>query len=229
MQKFFVVLVSAFLLFGSEAAVFAQAVRLEVRAVADETPDSRMPELVRRGSRTEELAPKLRLEATVSAVRPAPTTATLEWYVIGRTTAEAVKAGRAPNTAVMMQSSRESVTVKPAPGTKTSFFAYGPGQVRNGAEGIGWLVRLVGADGRLIDARGSNAQIAALARDPARLAALVNASGTAKGAEDADGDLPLELVEKIKADAEKNWPGNPEMQAFEIKNKLDHHRKAYRK
>ena len=41
--------------------------------------------------------------------------------------------------------------------------------------------------------------------------------------------MPLEIVAKIKADAEKNWPGNPEMQAWEIKQMTEFHKSAYKK
>lgn len=207
-------------------ALHAQSARLDVKIVSDASADIRMSEKVRRGTKTDENAPKLRLDATAYSSAGKPFQANLEWYVFGKTTAEGKQAGRTADL-VVMQSSKEAVTVKPAPGAKTSFFAYAPGQIRDGAQGIGWIVRLVGADGRLLDARVSSTPFLPLARDHARLGALV----AAKNQTGASGDteVPLEILAKIKADAEKNWPGNPEMQAFEIQNKIDAHKAAYRK
>ncbi len=207
-------------------ALHAQSARLDVKVASDASADIRMSEMVRRGTKTDENAPKLRLDATAYSSAGAPFQANLEWYVFGKTTAEGKQAGRTADV-VVMQASKEAVTVKPAPGAKTSFFAYAPGQIRDGAQGIGWIVRLVGADGHLLDTRVSSTPFLPLARDTARLGALVAAKNPAGGSGEAD--VPLEVLAKIKADAEKNWPGNPEMQAFEIKNKIDAHKAAYGK
>lgn len=204
----------------------AQSARLDVKVVTDVSGDIRMSEMVRRGTKIDANAPKLRLDATAYSSAGAPFQANLEWYVFGKTTEEGKQAGRKAEL-VLMQSSKEAVTVKPAPGAKTSFFAYAPGQIRDGAEGIGWIVRLVSADGRLLDARVSSTPFAPLSRDQARLGALVAAKN--QGGATGDAEVPLEVLAKIKAEAEKNWPGNPEMQAFEIKNKIDAHKAAYGK
>lgn len=201
----------------------AQSARLDVKVVNNASADIRMSEMVQRGTKTEENAPKLRLDATVFSPSGAPFQANLEWYVFGKTTEEGKRAGRTADL-VLMQLSKEAVTVKPAPGARTSFFVYAPGQVWDGAQSIGWIVRLTGADGRLLDTRVSSTPFIPLARDQARLGAFVaarNQSGTG-----GEAGVPLEVLARIKAEAEKNWPGNPEMQAFEIKNKIDAHKAA---
>lgn len=216
--------VSGMLLGGD---LHAQSARLDVKVVTDVTADIRMSEQVRRGTKTDTNAPALRLDATVLTPSGAPFQANIEWYVFGRVTEEGKQAGRTVSTFTLMQMSKEAVTAKPAPGSRTSFFAYGPGQVRDGAKSEGWIVRLVSADGKLLDARASATPYVALAKDQARLAAFVAARQ--KAGANGEVDIPLEVLAQIKAEAERNWPGNPEMQAFEIKNKTDAHKAAYRK
>jgi hypothetical protein len=207
----------------------AQAVRLDIKAITDAAPPSKVPEIVRNGSRTEALAPTLRLEATVTGLAAGAVQTTLEWYVFGRATPQASEKARAAAQVVVMQFGKETVGPRGGQAVKTSFFAYAPGQVRDGAEGIGWMARLLSADGRVLDARGSHTQFTGLAREQARLTAFLNAKANQQPASPDEAGVPRELVDRIKADAEKNWPGNPEMQAFEIKNKLEHHRRAYAK
>jgi hypothetical protein len=206
----------------------AQGVRLDVRATVGPA-DTKMPEIVRNATKIEAIAPKLRLEATISTAAKVPFPATIEWYVFGKITDEAKQAGRTSGAEwTVMQSSKEAVSVKPPLGAKSTIFAYGPGQVRNGARSEGWLVRLVSTDGRVLDAKASAPNLLALARDQTRLSALVAAKPTGD-ASGGDPELPLEVIARIKAEAEKNWPGNPEMQAIEIKNKTDYHKSAYKK
>jgi hypothetical protein len=208
--------------------LLAQGVRLDVRATFD-AGDTKMPEIVRNATKTEAIAPKLRLEATVATVAKVPLQATIEWFVFGKITDEARLAGRTSAAEwTVMQSSKEAVAVKPPSGAKSTIFAYGPGQIRNGVRSEGWLVRLTSADGRVLDAKASAANFLALARDPARLGALLTTKPTGDG-QTGEPELPLEVIARIKAEAEKNWPGNPEMQAIEIKNKTDYHKSAYKK
>ena len=208
----------------------AQSARFDVRVLGDAASESRMSQMVRNGTKVDPNAPKLRLEATASTPAGAPFQATVEWYVLGRITEEGKQAGRAVTEITLMQSSKETVTVKPQPGTKTTFFAYMPGQIHNGTKSEGWVVRLMSADGKVIDAKASAVPLLALGRDQSRLDALVAAKTHAETAgANGDVDLPLEVLARIKAEAEKNWPGNPEMQAFEIKNKVDAHKAAYRR
>ncbi|MHA3771053.1 hypothetical protein ACXR0O_05880 [Verrucomicrobiota bacterium sgz303538] len=216
------------LLFAGELR--AQSGRLDVRVLGDAASDTRMSQMVRNGTKVDSNAPKLRLEATVSTPAGAPFQATVEWYVLGRVTEEGKQAGRTAAEMTLMQASKEAVTVKPLPGSKTTFIAYQPGQVRNGARSEGWIARLVNADGKVIDEKASTAPFLTLGRDQARLDALLATKAKAETAgANGDVDLPLEVLAQIKAEAEKHWPGNPEMQAYEIKNKVDAHKAAYRK
>ncbi len=216
---------------SSAAYAQAQSARLEVKVLGAARSDSPIPLKVQNATKTSANAPQLKLEATALTMSAAPLSATLEWYVLGRATGAANPAGAAPASAlVLMQSSKEAISAKPAPGAKTAFFAYGPGQVRNDARSKGWIARLVAADGRLLDLKASDARFATLGRDPAQLAALANAR-TGAGATGANGEVPLpaDVVARIKSEAEKKWPNSPEMQGFEIKMLTDAHRAAYRK
>lgn len=230
MKRFLPAILALFAGLLCTPAAHAQAARLEVRVVSDARPDSRIPLKVQQGTKIAANAPQLKLEAAVSSGTAGALTATLQWYVVGRPF-DPAKPGAAPSTALLlMQSSKEAIIAKPAPGAKASMFAYAPGQVRNNVRSEGWVARLVAADGRLLDVKASDARFAALGRDAAQLAALEK-SRAASETTGADGETPLppDVVARIKSEAEKKWPGSPEMQAFEIKMLTDAHRAAYRK
>ncbi len=213
------------LLFSPEAQ--AQSARLEVRVLSAARTDSPIPLKVQNATRTSANAPQMKLEATALTTGGAPLAATLEWYVLGRGIAAAPPG---PAALVLMQSSKEAISAKPAPGAKTTLFTYAPGQVRNDVRSEGWIARLLAADGRLLDLKASDARFATLGRDAAQLAALEKARAGAE-ATGADGEVPLppDVVARIKLEAEKKWPNSAEMQAFEIKMLTDAHRAAYRK
>jgi hypothetical protein len=146
--------------------------------------------------------------------------------VFGRAIDGAKLASPAGSELMLMQSSKEPILAKPGLGAAATFYAFTPGQIRNGARSEGWLVRLVSADGKLLDLKASDAALLGIGKDQPRLTALL----TAKSRNDAeDAELPLETVAKIKSAAEIHWPGNPTMQEFEIKQMTEAHKAAIRK
>ena len=207
------------------SGIHAQTAQLQVQAVASPAADTRMSEKIRNGNKADGLAPKLQLRAIVSTANAAPFQTSLEWFVLGRAVAEA-KPGAGTPELMLMQSSKEAIVAKPGLGSAATFFAFAPGQLRNGARSEGWIARLVSANGKLLDLKASEASLLEFGKDQPRLAALV----AAKSKSDAENvELPLETVAKIKAAAESHWPGNAAMQEIEIKQMIEAHKAAIRK